>query len=118
MNKITEKEYRRQIFFCLHRDLKGARSVYLTEWIAQTCLGIIEHPERKDYYRRALNHIMKEMNVFTDNEDKPDADAIDRLIDYIMAQPMVAALIMKHSADLNSYLKPTEAEKEKAKDCI
>ena len=117
MDKITEKECRRQIFFCLNRNCREKQHVYLTEWVAQICVSLREHPERSEYYRRALNRIMKELGIF-DYLSKPDEDIIDGIINFIMAKPIVAALIMKHSADLNSYLKPTEDEKEEAKDCI
>lgn len=118
MTKMTDKECRRQIFFCLNRNHTRPQAVYLTEWIVQICLSLTEHPERSEYYRRALNRIMKECYIFDNNINKPDADTVDCLIDYIMSKPIVAALIMKHSQEMNEYLKPSEAEKEEAKDCI
>lgn len=117
MNKMTEKECRRQIFFCLNRNCREKQHVYLTEWVAQICLSLKEHPERAEYYCRALNHIMKELGIF-DYQSKPDEDIIDGIINFIMAKPIVAALIMKHSKEMTEYIKATEIEKEEAKDCI
>lgn len=117
MNKMTDKECKRQIFFYLNRELTEKEAIYHTEWLVQTCLSLTEHPERSDYYRRALNRIMKECYIF-DHKNKPDTDIIDGLIDFMMAKPVVAALIMKHSPEMTEYIKATEEEKEEAKDCI